>query len=206
MWIRGKKSLQYGYLCKASWIWTNGDRVMSSMFQLQPTLRRVATSQDQRTHVVVCYAQREARRHWFRQPKAWIYLLFFPWSNETLASPDVPWHHRPSVRNISTTSSALARFLTTRNCLLAHCGSTSALLISSRLSWCIDQAQRIIERSLSWTANTSFSGSRLLFHNSSRRMARRAVRRTMRHMFFHLGRSIAMIVSARSQMMSRTIE
>jgi len=71
---------------------------------------------------------------------------------------------------------------------------------------CIDQAQRIIERSLSWTANTSFSDSRLLFHNSSRRMARRAVRRTMRHMFFHLGRSIAMIVSARSQMMSRTIE
>ena len=40
---------------------------MSSMFQLQPTLRRVATSQDQRTHAVVCCDQMEERRYWFKQ-------------------------------------------------------------------------------------------------------------------------------------------
>lgn len=58
---------------------------MSSMFQLQPTLRRVATSQDQQTHAVVGYAQREARRHWFRKPNA-----LFPADRETLLYSWVP--------------------------------------------------------------------------------------------------------------------
>jgi hypothetical protein len=33
-----------------------------------PTPRRTATSLNQRTHAVECCDQREARRHWFRQP------------------------------------------------------------------------------------------------------------------------------------------
>jgi hypothetical protein len=36
---------------------------------LTPTLRRTATSPDQRTHVVVCCDQREARQIWFIKPK-----------------------------------------------------------------------------------------------------------------------------------------
>ena len=38
------------------------------MFPLQPKPRRIATNPDQQIHAVVCCDQREARRHWFRQP------------------------------------------------------------------------------------------------------------------------------------------
>jgi len=41
---------------------------MSSMFQLLPTLRRVATSPDQRTHAVELCDQTEERHRWFKQP------------------------------------------------------------------------------------------------------------------------------------------
>jgi len=40
------------------------------MFPPQPTPRRIATSRDQRTLVVECYDQREARQVWFKQPYA----------------------------------------------------------------------------------------------------------------------------------------
>ena len=40
------------------------------MFLQRPTLRRTATSPDQRIHAVELHDQREARRHWFRKLNA----------------------------------------------------------------------------------------------------------------------------------------
>jgi hypothetical protein len=38
------------------------------MFRQRPTLRRTATSQGQRKHVVECCDQTEVRHRWFKQP------------------------------------------------------------------------------------------------------------------------------------------
>ena len=38
------------------------------MFRPPPTLRRIATSPDLRTHAVGLHDQREARHYWFKQP------------------------------------------------------------------------------------------------------------------------------------------